>query len=285
MDPIEFLSRHPPFDRLDRSGTRRLSDSIEIAYAPRDTRVLRRDGPLSKFLYVVRKGAVRLEREGQLVQTIEEGECFGFPSLIGRAPPTVDAVAAADTLLYQVPEAAFAALMEQPAFAEFFLVDLNERLRRTAALRQGPVGGELTVAVGRLPVTPPLTVSPDTTIGEAARRMRDAGVSSLLVEGEPQGILTDRDLRSRVLAEGRGPATRVADVRRCVGPNPATIHPIVWPLKVSGSTAADPHRVVSKGNSRATRTSCAPSRNSGLASGNPRASGVPRLMRLEREVT
>ena len=212
MDPIDFLMRHPPFDRLDRGGTRRLGESIEVAYAPRDTRILRRDGARSEFLYVVRKGAVRLERDGQLLQTIEEGECFGFPSLIGRAPPTVDAVAAEDTLLYQVPEAAFASLMEQKAFAEFFLADLNERLRRAASLQPNPVGGELTVPVGRLPVSPPLRIQPDATIGDAARRMRDAGVSSLLVEGEPLGILTDRDLRSRVLAEGLGPLTRVGDV-------------------------------------------------------------------------
>ena len=42
--------------------------------------------------------------------------------------------------------------------------------------------------------------------------MSAAGVSSVLVEGETPGIVTDRDLRSRVLAEGRGPDTPVAAI-------------------------------------------------------------------------
>lgn len=42
--------------------------------------------------------------------------------------------------------------------------------------------------------------------------MRAEGVGSLLVDASPLGILTDRDLRSRVLAEGLGPETPVAAV-------------------------------------------------------------------------
>ncbi len=46
------------------------------------------------------------------------------------------------------------------------------------------------------------------SIRDAARRMRDAGVSSLLITAEPEaqgellGLITDRDLRNKVVAEG-----------------------------------------------------------------------------------
>jgi CBS domain-containing protein len=102
--------------------------------------------------------------------------------------------------------------MERHQFAEFFLVDLSERLRRSVAVETLPIGGELATPVGRLQASPPIFISGGISIGEAARRMRGAGVSSVLVEGDPIGILTDRDLRSRVLAEGRGPDTRVEEV-------------------------------------------------------------------------
>jgi CBS domain-containing protein len=61
-----------------------------------------------------------------------------------------------------------------------------------------------------------VTISPAATVEEAARRMRDRAVGSLLVShAEPgpdgtlpraalAGIVTDRDLRDRVLAAGRG---------------------------------------------------------------------------------
>jgi CBS domain-containing protein len=212
MDPVAFLRAQPPFDRLEPEAMKRLQDGLEIAYQPKDARILQRGGPPNRFLYVIRKGTVRLERDGELVQVLEEGECFGFPSLIAKTNPTADVVAAEDTLLYQVPGDIFDRLMKQPAFAEFFLVDLSERLRRTAARRPLPLGQELATPVGRLPVSPPVHVPATITVGEAARTMREKGISSVLVDGDPPGILTDRDLRSRVLAEGRGPETLVADV-------------------------------------------------------------------------
>jgi len=53
-------------------------------------------------------------------------------------------------------------------------------------------------------------VDPDETAREAARRMQARGVGTLLVldaARKPCGIVTDRDLAVRVLAEGKDPAT------------------------------------------------------------------------------
>lgn len=52
-------------------------------------------------------------------------------------------------------------------------------------------------------------------IGDAARKLRDERVGCVIVtrQGYPAGVLTDRDLTLRVLAEGRNPqTTRVSDV-------------------------------------------------------------------------
>lgn len=69
----------------------------------------------------------------------------------------------------------------------------------------------------------PRSVDPDTDVGEAARILRDENVGSLPVvrDGRVTGIVTDRDLAIRVLAEGRDPgSTRVADV---VSGEPVTV--------------------------------------------------------------
>ena len=212
MDPILFLRAHPPFDHLPAGMLRELESGLEIAYYPKDARILLRGGAPNRHLFVIRKGTVRLEREGDLVQVLEEGECFGHPSLIGKTSPHVDVVAAEDALIYQVPGDTFDRLMSVPEFAQFFLVDLSERLRQSASSRPLPLGRELGTPVGRLPVATPVSVTAETTVGDAARLMREKRISSVIVESDPPGILTDRDLRSRVLAEGRGPATKVADV-------------------------------------------------------------------------
>ncbi|HXO28927.1 MAG TPA: DUF294 nucleotidyltransferase-like domain-containing protein [Thermoanaerobaculia bacterium] len=206
MEPFEFLRRHPPFDRLGERELRRVEDALEISFAPRGELVLRRGGAPGEHLFVIRKGAVRLERDGQLVRALEEGDCFGHPSLIGRASPVADAVAAEDTLLYRLPAAVFNALMEaSPAFAEFFLLDLAARLRRSVEIEPLGLGSDLAIPARQLAARPPVFVEATATIGDAARLMRSAGTGALLVAGSPPGILTDRDLRTRVLAEGYGP--------------------------------------------------------------------------------
>jgi CBS domain-containing protein len=206
MEPLEFLRRHPPFDRLAEHQLRRVEDGLEVSFSPRGERVLRRGGPRSEHLYVIRKGAVRLERDGQQLMALEEGDCFGFPSLIGRASPLADAVAAEDTLLYRLPEAVFTSLIESsPAFGEFFLLDLAGRLRRAAEVEPMGLGSDLAIPARQLATREPTFVAATATVGEAARLMRSAGTGAVLVSGPETGILTDRDLRTRVLAEGHGP--------------------------------------------------------------------------------
>ncbi len=212
MEPAEFLRRQPPFDLLRPEDFRIAEDGLEVSYVPRGERVLQRGGPQATHLWIVRKGSVRLERDGQVVQVLEEGDAFGFPSLIGRTHPHVDVVAAEDVLAYRLGADVFDRLLQVPAFAEFFLADLTDRLRRSSALGAMPMGVDLAQPARDLASREPVGIGADATVGEAARRMREAGVSSVLVHGDPMGILTDRDLRGRVLAEGRGPDTTVADV-------------------------------------------------------------------------
>ena len=59
------------------------------------------------------------------------------------------------------------------------------------------------------------TVAPDSTLAEAAREMRDGDVGPLLIldGNDPFGILTDRDIVVRAIAEGRASdSTKVADI-------------------------------------------------------------------------
>lgn len=63
----------------------------------------------------------------------------------------------------------------------------------------------------------PITCTPDTTIGAAARFMADADCGALPVIGErdemPIGMITDRDIVVRAIALGRGSQT---PVRECM---------------------------------------------------------------------
>jgi len=70
----------------------------------------------------------------------------------------------------------------------------------------------------------PTTIAPGTTAEEAARMMSSEDVGSLpIVEGDRLvGVVTDRDLAIRVLAEGRGANTTVGEI---ASKNVVTIDP------------------------------------------------------------
>ena len=69
----------------------------------------------------------------------------------------------------------------------------------------------------------PRTVESSATVADAARAMRDGDVGSVVVieNGKVAGIVTDRDIAVRVVAEGRDPdATRVSEAATM---NPVTL--------------------------------------------------------------
>ena len=130
LDPIAFVRGTPPFDALPASAFDDAAKALEIVFYPAGTRILVRGGQPSQHLYVIRKGAVRLEREAQTLQVLEEGEIFGFTSLIsGKA--TIDVTVEEDLLAYRIPKPEFEALLAHGPFAGHFASGLAERLRNS----------------------------------------------------------------------------------------------------------------------------------------------------------
>lgn len=210
--PVDFVRSCPPFNRLSEAGLAAVIQTLEIALYPPGSHILIQDGPLSQYLYLIRRGAVRLEQDEKPLQVLEEGELFGFVSLLSGRAPAFEVITEEETELYQTPADIFRRLLEQPAFAEFFLKGLGERLHMAAKGERSLVGGDLTAPVALLVTRPPVFVEPAAGVVEAAQLMRQARISSILVAGQPPGIITDRDLRSRVLAEGLGPETPVTQI-------------------------------------------------------------------------
>jgi CBS domain-containing protein len=70
----------------------------------------------------------------------------------------------------------------------------------------------LTQPVKSLVKRAPVFVAANATVAEAAQKMQRERIGSVLVATEPAGILTDRDLRGRILAAFKGPATPVTQV-------------------------------------------------------------------------
>ncbi len=210
---MDFLRAQFPFDRLTHDELALVEAHLETLTVPHGTILLQQGGEPSRYLYVIKDGMVHFLRDGRIAQILEEGDMFGFPSMLNGGAPAVDVVAQDTVTVYTIPRHVFHELVKNVDFAEFFLKTLSERLRSMSPMAgASPLSGNITAPVAELVTRPPIFVPETATVEQAAKAMRRAWASSVLVDSTPPGIVTDRDLRTRVLANGLGPETSVADI-------------------------------------------------------------------------
>jgi CBS domain-containing protein len=212
QDIAEFLRIHPPFDSLDEETLARVAESAEIEFYAARSAILE-SSDVAEFAYVVRRGSVELVIEGRLLDLIGEGEMFGYVSLLSEGPLGFAARAAEDTLVYRIPAEVMRPVLERPAFMRFVTRVMNERLRFLAGHRAESPLTSAGRSVGELIRAPALVCPPETSVQEAARQMAEAGATCVVVDlPDSLGIVTDRDIRMRVVAAGAGPGTPVSEV-------------------------------------------------------------------------
>jgi CBS domain-containing protein len=214
LGPEGFLRALAPFDQLDEEALAEAVAALEVVYVPAGTRILERGDEPSAHLHVVRKGTAMLSRDGVEVMSVESGEWFGLPSVLDDARPEFDVDALDDLLVYRLPAQVVRGLTRSPAFAEQISRGLASRLRATS--RPPDTHGAPT-AVAMAPVSSLVehrlvTLPEDADIGAIARTMRDEGISSVVLTSDPPAIVTTRDLRDRVLAQGLGPGAAGSSV-------------------------------------------------------------------------
>lgn len=212
----DFLKGHHPFDLLPPAALAETARAVEIAYMRKGEEIVS-PGSTVEHLYVVRSGAVESHsRIGELLARLGEGECFGVRALLRGGASVTRTLAIEDTLLYMLPAARFEALRRaHPAFAYFFAAFDGGSLGASLVAGGAGKGFDLLARpVGDLLARPPVTAPVAATIRETAEVMRDERVSAaLIVAGEELvGIVTDRDLRNKVVAGGLPPETPVAQV-------------------------------------------------------------------------
>lgn len=214
----DFLKIHHPFDLLPEEALEKLPKNIEVRYARRGT-VLFEPGEENKFLWVVRTGAVEtIDPEGNLLARLSEGECFGVRAILRGGVAVNRCEAIEDSLLYLMPVTEFDRLREAyPQFAFFFAPMGGDRLRSARELAEtgGEAGmGLMSAKVRDMLTREPVTTTPDVTIQQASQKMSEEGVSCLLVtQGKKlTGIVTDKDLRNRVVAAGMSHEKPLSDI-------------------------------------------------------------------------
>lgn len=210
-----FLKKYPPFSLLKTNDLDTISGEVVIQYLQPDEYVFKEGELPNEYIYVVREGAIHLlqESENILAEECDEGDLFGIRPLIAEQPYVLTAKAAEQTLIYAIKADGLKKMIESNPklgyyLAENFAVGIGNKYGK---LFKGRIFLEkdLTQIDTQLHEIQsinhskkPVACAPDTPVQQAAIQMRDHRVGSILIANDdfqPIGILTDRDLRNRVV--------------------------------------------------------------------------------------
>ena len=231
-DVAEFLGRHPPFDAVPADQLERLAASVERRrFAAGEVIV---DGFAERItvLTVVVSGEVGLWNrhvdaphglpDEDPDEVLGVGGVFGYLSLLTQELSGPRAVALRDATVATLPSDSVQAVFSTMAGARF----LAGQMHTPRKVVSTPVRGG---TVDELIRTAPVVGSPEMSVADAARTMTDRGRDHIVIPGGDGtlGILTDADIRSRLVARGLSVDTPVAQVmtpraRSVVTGTPAT---------------------------------------------------------------
>lgn len=201
----DFIADLEPFTRLPALELDHLPARMSMNYVRRGEEIVAVGQP-NDFLYLIRSGAIDIVGEGGLLlDRRDAGRTFGYSTLVGENASRYSMIAVEDSLLLTLPREDFAALIDRNPDIGRFYQSQSHRIRAAAnELRDDPSSEVLRTQLADFKVSDPASITPESTIQQAAQLMEERRVSSLLitVDGRVQGIVTDRDLRGRVVAQG-----------------------------------------------------------------------------------
>ncbi len=203
-DPAAFLRAHPPFDTLEPDQVARVAGSAELEFYRAGEVVFGQGAEPVAHLRVVRTGAIEIIADGNVLDVLGEGELFGHASMLSGFPTGFEARAAQDSSCYRIGVDVAQALLSGPAGLRFVARSLLEEPTELHILAREPAQNTADQSVGSLVRGEPVVCDPGTPIREAAQRMTAGAATAVVVDLGDRGfgILTDRDLRTRVVAGG-----------------------------------------------------------------------------------
>ncbi len=218
---ISFFRKILPFSNLEKQTLHRIANHCRVDFFPKGTRLFTAGETEITHLHLVQRGGVKAFIEDDqgdvtLKDIRGEGAYIGALGIIRGTLANLNIETVEDTFCFLLPREIFLELVEdEPSFAHYYLKSFSEKIVNTAynELRYHKVskrsGDDLylfSVRVGDL-VKTLRKVASNVSIKDAAATMAEFRVGSLLIH-EPEdedaivGIITDRDLRCKVVAAG-----------------------------------------------------------------------------------
>lgn len=212
-----FVSGIPPFGDLSVEDIQKLTKQIEIEYLRYGENLSLTNAGAAK-LYIIRKGVISCyDSNNDLHNKFGEGDIctlFLMPELTTNMTIKVEE----DVLIYSISKEALTSVIEHsPEATAYFSQSAAERLQQTLSdLNNNSVVAStlMNAPIEQFYRTPAGTIDASQTIQATAKQMTQAKYSCLIVmnSSEMVGIVTDKDIRQRCVAEGLNASLPVSNI-------------------------------------------------------------------------
>lgn len=207
-DVYDFLSHTHPLDQLSEPALLELVPLLSIHYFSKDQKSIALNGNV----YLIKKGAVELYQVGQLTDRLSEGQFFGISSVLNPDEADFSIRPIEDLLVYSCSADDFISLLtEHSALQQYFEAVASERFIDLCA-QQSPNVLEQSLRSLNLPIA--VSTPMGTPVQAAAQLMTEHRISSLIITNneKPIGIVTDKDIKTRVVAKGLSSQISISDI-------------------------------------------------------------------------
>ncbi len=197
-----FLSGVEAFKTLSPDQLSRVAAAVTHRSVSAGETMIVEGGLPGTQLFVLRDGTLDLLRRDSLVTVMTAGELLGYPSLLTHTAPAFTVRARSDCALYCIPGDLGIELLSREDGVRWLATTQRDALLY-AARSLSPLPEVQTLPVSAVVRGTTQLCDPDTTISQAAATMIAESRSAILVRTrEGLGIVTDVDLREKVVAGG-----------------------------------------------------------------------------------
>lgn len=217
---IEFLRNTVPFNTLEEETLRELAQRFAAVSFPMGTVVFRQDVDEVNHFFLILSGRMKTYLTGldgtvTLLDFRDRGGYFGALAIIRGSKANFSVETLEPCVCLALEKETFLDLIENyPHFSQHYLKTFSEDLVGTAYAQlrsinvgeRSPDGFHLhSTKVGEVIGRPAEFLHASQTIQQAAQRMSELEIGSVLIhdpDGDLVGIVTDKDLRKKVVATG-----------------------------------------------------------------------------------
>ena len=212
----DFLKQHPPFSSLSFNDLLTIAGQSKVLYLEKNQILFKGGDATHGDFYVVKDGAIGLsitsDVEETLIDKCDEGDILGLRPFFAKNNYLMTARSREESIVYGIPIAVFQPYVTGNASVLGFLLESfasqsrnpYDKERSGKLISENVIYSEQVTDIQYFqPIKytkNPITANPDDILKFIAKTMANSSVGSVIIQENqlPKGIITDRDLRSKI---------------------------------------------------------------------------------------